>query len=904
MVVHVSRRWLPGGGRGRAGAGLLPIAAALLALSGGCEDEEDGVAEEPVPEDDDVGDDDSPPELPPLGHLGINFWRFNVFDEDADRLMRQRRSHGTAAELLRDARLLGASMIRQIEDTDAYLTEMWRSDAEFFGIDSPDNRWREGEGDGWSCRPALVEDPQSGGDLPLDPWTGNGCGTVASDATRAACDFAEHAPPLFTGALDGVARAGAGRIAPMPVLLSRGNRPFAGDETSTDPRYVWEFHDAAADPPGPVEGIFWLGSVDEWAAGGRASEDAVLAEMIAQLLATSDQFGEGRAMPWIELGNELAREDEEFNREVAWLVLRLSELLEGCGQAEGIPPLRRVLPSISSPHNLHPETRGPVEGYYLERVDAALDMISFHVVRAALVGQERTSPPDPTRFSAVLGPGIEDGWADLRPSVDVQDPLSLEYGTHAGPVREWARARGLTSPVQAVPFSWFNSSGFPGGFLYVDKVGPLVETIRERLEAWWSDGDAVEIWCTETGLPAELVPQSIYIKRLETDEGTCYGHLGNLPWNSPDSPLEVQGQCAGADVEDFAYRMDPVEAARLWGGLEGSGEDATIACGAMWDAEALASGPPEDPDHPPWSGAGWPPWVFSSPHEHGVQVWTRLSFMSGAGVDRVFWHTNEGNEIDASGEPERFATYGVTEDSTVQSVWDGTTCTLEEVSKPYASRVKKPGYCALARWAEYLAHYEAAAIVPRFDGADHEGGGENRGFYAVAFRRSERDRAAAEYPYAVVAWADPQADPPWTALSGSLDRRPRAVRHLAFVPAEDPAAGGVPEVTAVETVPSARELPADGHRLADPCLDADEPLERVVDRREPAYDGGLLWRFSADVPLGWLPPIALPGAAASAGMEVATGEDPVLYLLPEGRLSWVVDPETGEVVELLDLAAL
>lgn len=901
MAPEVSSDVLPIGGRGVGGLGPLAFAATLLAVAGGCTDEGGAAAEDPPPVTEDPDDDPEPP-APPSGRLGVNFWRFTVFEDDPDRLAQQRGRHGTSAELLRDARLLGASMIRQIEGADAYLTEMWRSDAEFQGIDSPDNRWRDGEADGWTCRPALVEDPVTGADLPLDPWARSGCGAVGSDVS-VPCDFAEHAPPLFTGALEDLAWAGMGRILPMPVLLSRGNRASEADEAAADPRYSWEFHDAAADPPGLAEGIFWLGSVDEWVEGSRSNEDAVLAEMIAQLLATPGLFGEGRSIPWIELGNELAREDDGFNRDVAWLVLRLSELLEGCGQAEGLPPLARVFPSIASPHDLHPETREPVEGYYVQRVDTALDMIFFHIVRAALVGQERTSPPDPTRFSSVLGPGIEDGWADLKPSAGVHDPLSLEYEAHAGLVREWARTRGLASPVDAVPFSWFNSSGFRGGFLYVDRVGPLVETIRKRLDSWWSDGNAVEIWCSETGIAAELTPHGIYDKRVETDEGTCYGYLGNLPWNAPESPLQVQGNCVGASAADFAYRMDPMDAARLWGGLEGSGEEATIACGAMWDAEGLAS-PAEDPDHPPWSGAGWPPWVFSSPHEQAVQAWTRLSFMSGAGVSRIFWHTNEGFEVDVSGEPERFSTYGVTDDTTTQAVWDGTKCALEEVSTPYAVRVKKPGYCALSRWAEYLAHHEAAAIVPRFDGADEAGGGENRGFYAVAFRRSEMDRAAAVYPYAVVAWADPQADPPWMVLAGSPDRRPWSVRHLAFVPGDDLPPGELPAVLAVETVPNTREFPADGQRLADPCLDAGEPLAWVTDPREPAYDGGQVWRFSDDARQPWLPLSSTPGAPASAGIEVATGSDPVLYLLPEGRISWVVDPETGEVVDLLDLAAL
>lgn len=341
----------------------------------------------------------------------------------------------------------------------------------------------------------------------------------------------------------------------------------------------------------------------------------------------------------------------------------------------------------------------------------------------------------------------------------------------------------------------------------------------------------------------------------------CYVHAGSIvaAGMDPDYQTDVPDQSI-----DLEYRVDP-----------------------NWARDNLTAGV-VDP-------AAWPSWVFTSEREQARQVWVRLCYFAGLGVLKVFWFSNDVNPIGATDDAQRFYSYGLTDD-TVNSRFDPSKCTgvgpahtcadaacdpeacVTDVDAqwPYAYRRKKQGFCAMRQWNRFLDRYQRARLVTDLDGVALPG------FYAVLFERDPESERYADYPLALVAWADAQgyAAPP----AGLVE--PDYVSHsLDFV-----RKGGCTRAPlVVKTIPDV-ECAADAgcyvtaDTVCNPCLDDGEACP---DGASADYRGGSVLRFGPDEEI-----------AAGSPLIPEFTADPVLVLLPcLGTLSL----DGGTPVEISDI---
>ncbi|MCK6529375.1 hypothetical protein L6R50_18100 [Myxococcota bacterium] len=309
----------------------------------------------------------------------------------------------------------------------------------------------------------------------------------------------------------------------------------------------------------------------------------------------------------------------------------------------------------------------------------------------------------------------------------------------------------------------------------------------------------------------------------------------------------------------------------------------------------------------PITAKDWPEWVFTSEIEQAIQVWTRLSFLAGLGVQKVWWYSNVVSETASDHTWTEFYGYGVTEDLMVSRMSAGCgECMLVDPFDPtvgapvlYSTRYKKPSFCALKRWNHYLGRYRCAEVLPRFDGLDAAGGHVNQGFYAVVFRIADD---TADHPFALVTWTDAQVLSRCADLGiGAGSPFPlagcEAERGLVFVSAVG-AAGPQPKV--VQTIP--REVAGTEPLIVNPCLDDGDVETPPAAAGDPGYAAGRVWQFGPDRSLVYR---ELLSGVWGTRVGIHASHLPMLILLPAGRL--VTSEPTGAVVEevyVLDSGAL
>lgn len=823
-----------GGGRGRRGEVVRPFAVAVDSGSR----RPSGCSRSNVEDDGGEGSSgfDAPPffdlppdfRLPPLpgtedhpGHAGVGYLRFRLLvdtaaGEDVTVLDEDRATHGTQAQLLRDAQSLGAAAVRQLEDADTFLSTLWRgcptAAADHFAI-----------GEGWACPPV---------DVSVWGETSPGCAdaipTTCPGAAAASCELPGGAPPVLTEAFLQVARDPAvGSIDVLPTLFAQSNVPTAVE-------YEWRYD---AHGTGQALGSFWLGNVDQYfdlaTEHERAHADRLAQEFIRQLVADASYWAADRPA-YVCLSNEL--DGTVPDEDLAWLALRTSEILAACR-----PEVRRIFPGLASVSDVPPPGgdafadcvagADPARSF-AENARCRLDRLFFHIVRSALVAQAHdVDPAASDRFVELLGEGIRGGAAryfawkhgegapfdgEVLVGTDLAAPeAEADYAVLREDLRAWSRERGLTCPFDVLDFHWYNN-GYKRGevsFLYIGWSRLLVETLREVMGRWWAEGEVIPIWCTETGVSSARSPGHYYEKAEfgVMAAGTfqdCSGHL-------PVPNCVVAGDALLGSHETFEYRVAPAQ---------------------VFDAH---SGPFDLADR------SWD-WVFVSETEQARQMCIRLSFFSGVGVDRALWHTNEAPPVKTGNEVQEFYGFGLTEDTAVETsvrVGDATASLREVTPQPvYSDRQKKPAFCAMQRWSRYLGKHRWAQVVHPLDGLDLEEDGvtrgEHRGYYAVLFALD----GDSEYPFALVVWADGQA------YEGCLAGAPEAcggTRTLVYRARTSRDVENL-SVLQVSTVPSMIEGGAAGTPLLDPCSTEADP-----DAAEDSYRA---------LPLGFGPDVELPMA--------------------------------------------
>ncbi|MCK6529733.1 hypothetical protein L6R50_19980 [Myxococcota bacterium] len=471
------------------------------------------------------------------GHAGVGYLRFRLLvdtaaGEDVTVLDEDRATHGTQAQLLRDAQSLGAAAVRQLEDADTFLSTLWRgcptAAAGHFVI-----------GEGWACPPvdASVWGETSPGCADAIPTT---CPAVA-----ASCELPGGAPPVLTEAFLQVARdPAAGSIDVLPTLFAQSNVPTAVE-------YEWRYD---AHGTGQALGSFWLGNVDEYfdlaTEQERAHADRLAQEFIRQLVADAGYWAADRPAH-VCLSNEL--DGTVPDEDLAWLALRASEILATCR-----PEVKKIFPGLASVSNVPPPGGGAFadcvagaapERSFAENARCRLDRLFFHIVRGALVAQAHdVDPAASDRFVELLGEGIRGGAAryfawkhgegapfdgDVL-GTDLEVPeAEADYAALREDLRAWSRERELMCPFDVLDFHWYNN-GYKQGevsFLYIGWSRVLVETLREVMGRWWAEGEDVPIWCTETGVSSARSPEHFYSK---AEFGVmsmgalhdCSGHLG------------------------------------------------------------------------------------------------------------------------------------------------------------------------------------------------------------------------------------------------------------------------------------------------------------------------------------------------------------------------------------------
>lgn len=344
---------------------------------------------------------------------GLTFLRFSVDDGGADA-----RRHGTTEQLVHDAELLGVTFIRQLNDADAYLKHMWAGGDSFW--------WPEPFGPYWTGASVCAGPKCGGGGSPmLEPGH---------------CDYSSDSgsvPPIFPARLRTVIDvADRMQLIPQPGDRGVGKPPWerADPDLLAEMRgtvvFKWDFTDGTGTPR--LNAPFRLGSVDNRYRGGDApgstlpvsadaflSQDLLLHEFLRRLVdpGTGDlTWGEGTRLPYIILGNELERAENDYNcAETAWWILRTSQILQQCA-----PDVIRIFPGLHHPRSSalgEPEGQDGDCGRFVHalpharRVACALDRIFFHIIRAAVIVQWQESAGG--RFVQVLGEGVRDGYVSL-----------------------------------------------------------------------------------------------------------------------------------------------------------------------------------------------------------------------------------------------------------------------------------------------------------------------------------------------------------------------------------------------------------------------------------------------------------------------------------------------------------
>ncbi|MCK6531273.1 hypothetical protein L6R50_28150 [Myxococcota bacterium] len=517
---------------------------------------------------------------------------------------------------------------------------------------------------------------------------------------------------------------------------------------------------------------------------------------------------------------------------VAWLVLRTALDLSACAPSS----LQRVFPALYSPSN---EGGGGDLEYYIHKTREQVEDIFFEIVRAAMVLLADDVPTNPdlgVRLEAVLGTGtgipLGELWTHCRALILLfeivsmtfeavpSDPTELDRNDpiHRAAVRTLGQSY-LRAPFDVMDFHWYACREAEMG-----PSSPYVEQAGEFLYlskagAYMNGPSGLRALLAEWWWNGDGIP-------LWCSETGISSHAS--PGLEPDVP---------ADQIAYGYRVDPATA--------------RVRTGS------------DDP-------ACWPDWVFSSEREQARQVWMRLSFLAAMGVVRALWYANQAETQGADGDLSRFYSFGLTSDIRADADTD------------YVLRSKKPGFCALRRWNEYLERFLSAEVALGLDG---ESPGLE-GFYGVLFRRSPESAAAASYetdglPYALVLWADTRGYD-WSAFPTGCDRTapPPPARSLRVYVRTS---GGANVPWVVATVPTAEVRTDAFASVCTPCVESGQKPVEGLDGDD--FQGPELLRFE---PARSLSPTGDPG---SLYVDVEVDQDPLLVLLPECGLS--LEPITG-----------
>lgn len=761
---------------------------------------------------------------------GIDFMRFADGSEIPT---------GTVQQLGHDAEIVGISHLRHLgnpasfKGADVYLSHAWRgSDAD---------RWLN---TGPGVYPLERRDLYSS--------SGSLCGGPSLLAPSDPFSPLSSTKTLNLSVLESALVALPGHVL-IPTLGDQGaiaeNAPVADNDWKDRVTFSWKYWSQLLDF---VDGdYFRLGTVDmryegEVTPAGDVvleaddyrSQDALLEEMVRQAASNpATSWGTGGRLPYLNLGNELDHPgSEEAAKELAWWVLRTAEMAEFCA-----PGVQRIFPGLHSP-NAEPATGLPCGSRFsaspdhVQEYECALDMMFFHIIRAAMRVQEAEGTKDRFSGARLLGSGINDAFTKLTAyivatgslAVVPTSPTDLKYADHRDVVHDWCESLRSTTPITApfdvMDFHWYANR--PQVFLYLVAAADVVQAIRGRLSDWWSNGSDLPIWCSETGVSSHR-----YSTHVE--------------------PLLPAGTMTEQDIE---VRVSP--------------DDLRTAFGSAY----------YDPS------TGTPGWAFTSEEEQARQVWTRLSFLlatcgsgkvlqsncTSPGVEKVFWYTNQAVALNRNTlQPQKFYGYGLTHD-------------LDD-DEAYDLRDKKSAFCAMSRWNRYLDHAVDVKLLPGLDG--------RRGFYAVVFRRSTLIPDS-QYPYALVMWADPQAYGGPMTFGSEPPELDRGGRWLVFRPPGFfiPPDATSPFPRSVATAPTRFvDLSLTANDLVcDPCLGADDEPGTCA---SGFYSGrNTLLRFAPDEDLDYGLVVHNGILRPGVPLTIAKDQEVQLILLPEGGLLY----EAGE----------
>ncbi|MCK6526507.1 hypothetical protein L6R50_02775 [Myxococcota bacterium] len=743
-------------------------------------------------------------------------------------------------------------------------------------------------------------------------------------------------PPVYLDPYASLAAEAWSRtLATLPVLLGKSDRdPKTGDGFSYfDFQWVdatGAYHDVITGTG--ADALYRWTTVDD-----RPSQEDFLAhEWTRQLLQGSGDtpvpfWTSPEAPAFLQLGNELEGTSEPDAE--AWVVLRTLLDMRECGLPATTKTVYPGLPSPSQfnedalvwacalhegaiwtpctwPHYIGDLIFGVREVGGALRIRGAFALTQFELVRAALVVLVEDAVGAPVHFSSSLDPTT---FADPplydRLTALFHDPATAHELVHVwtnfqliqylmdlgvmlgiltlpfspGPVlsspteldREnvWHQVllallcrNMVKAPYDVMDFHWYCqdasyalSGAEPdvaftplapaqGNFLYLAYSRPYLNAIRFVLRSWWSNGDGVPLWCTETGTSSLLSPMGMAEIGVQPEGGAASP--------SCDAPTYTYDDLTGPQ---WHFRVDP-----------GSVKDFAAVLGIS-DVTDFAL---------------WPEWAFTSELEQARQVWTRLSYFAGLGVERTLWYTADADLHTAAGSCagtlRKFAGHGLT-DNGYASFEDDAGQPI-----PYASRRKKQAWCALRRWNQYLDRYLGAGTVAELDG--WAGAKGRAGFYAVVFRRAPDsiggDHDAATYPYALLAWADPQSYD-WSACTADCFDSPEPMwtrRSLSFLRASET----LPHPIQVQTLPQAEERTDGFDSVCQPCLGSAPDDTAPADGGASGYTHDGQWRFG---PSQAPDPTPCADGCAAWTFDIVSDADPLLILLPEGAVLALAEGE-------------
>ncbi|MCK6531054.1 hypothetical protein L6R50_26995 [Myxococcota bacterium] len=494
---------------------------------------------------------------------------------------------------MRDAERLGVTHLRQVGDGDTYYDTLWVGCADYSGgLHGEDNVWYAlpsdfpGTGHGWFCSP-------SSGDLETVWDLGAPCGAIVvapvcptegpvleedegGGPFTLLCGFPTasgqgSAPPVLVSLLrDLVVDSGGRSLTILPVLYGRSDRE-SGAERGFDWGYVGANGVITSDGQSNLISVFERDG----------KEDRLAREFLRQLFSDAGLWGMGQPLTSVQYGNEL--EGVVPPEEIAWLVLRTALDLSDCAPAS----VRRLFPALYSPSTTG-TTSPPDE--YIEGKREQVEQIFFELVRAVLILQAEDVTDDPdlgTRLDALLGTPTGIPLADLwpaftglltlfegifgtgRPIPSGPADLDRDDPAHRALLKVLTRAN-LRAPFDVLDFHWYacwdllQPSELPGAepvvrFFFLSKANAYLNGprgLRALVDEWWSGGDAIDLWCSETGISSDASP---FLRPDVPPDQITYGLRVD-----PETVRALTGSDDPACWPEWVFTSEREQARQLW----------------------------------------------------------------------------------------------------------------------------------------------------------------------------------------------------------------------------------------------------------------------------------------------------------------------------------------------------